>query len=105
MVIRKQEEIIDTCSLNKINYHLTYNFEKLTYGDMIIILAKFMRSGDQLPFCYPLFKIIDFTIESEELKSFSELSPAFTGQILKAGIQLVNLITDKAIIIHMLIFR
>jgi hypothetical protein len=62
---------------------------------MRITLSELVRSSNDFSFCDPLFQIVDFTVQHEQLKGVVELGAAFGSQISKSGVKLVNLIKQK----------
>ena len=50
-----------------------------------------MGASHDFTFGYPLFQVVDFSMEREELQSFLQLGTAFSRQILESSVQLVDL--------------
>jgi hypothetical protein len=62
---------------------------------MRITLSELVRSSNDFSFSDPLFQIVDFTVQHEQLQGVVELGAAFGRQISKSGIKLVDLIKRK----------
>ena len=54
-------------------------------------LSKLLTSGDDFPLCDPLFQVVDFPVQHEQLEGVVKFGSTLRGQVPQTNVVLLNL--------------
>ena len=54
-------------------------------------LSKLLTSGDDFPLCDPLFQVVDFPVQHEQLEGVVKFGSPLRGQVPQTNVVLLNL--------------
>jgi len=83
--------------MDKICYSISKQFKvnthylSITYSDMFKVLAKFVRSSDNLTLCNPLLEVLNLTVQLVQLENFTQLVTSLKRKVLQTRVEFIHL--------------